>query len=80
MSAFTVSAERVRLLRAVRRKAGPLSSLAHGLKRDTRAVSRDVSLLESFGLLGTRYETNPGHGRCKVVEPKADSYRLVANL
>src|ERR1035438_5180824 len=51
-----LSAERVRLLRVAREKAVPVSDLANGLQRDTRAVSRDVDLLESFGLLRTRYE------------------------
>jgi hypothetical protein len=45
-----------------------------------RAVSRDVALLERAGLLRTRYESNPGHGRLKIVEPVAQEYKLVANL
>jgi predicted transcriptional regulator len=75
-----LSSERVRLLRQV--KAAPLqvSVLATGLKRDVRAVSRDVSLLEKAGLLRTRYEANPGHGRLKMVEPVAREFRLVACL
>ena len=75
-----LSVERVRLLRSVTSKASPVSRLATGLKRDLRAVNRDVSLLESFGLLSTRYEKNPGHGRQKIVESKAGSYQLVANI
>jgi len=75
-----LSAERVRLLRTVTARPSPVSRLAYGLKRDLRAVSRDVSLLESFGLLSTRYEKNPGHGRQKIVEPRAGRYQLVANL
>ena len=50
------------------------------MKRDVRAVSRDVSLLERAGLLRTRYEVNPGHGRMKIVEPIAQEYKLVASL
>jgi predicted transcriptional regulator len=50
------------------------------LKRNVRAVSRDVSLLERAGLLRTSYQTNPGHGRKKVVEPVTQEYKLVANL
>ena len=46
----------------------------------TRAVSRDVDLLESFGLLRTRYEKNPGHGRRRIVEPCAANYKLVAAI
>lgn len=75
-----LTSERVRLLRMV--KEGPLrvSALATGLRRHVRAVSRDVSLLERAGLLRTRYEANPGHGRLKVVEPVAREYKLVASL
>lgn len=75
-----LSAERVRLLRVAREKAVPVSDLASGLKRDTRAVSRDVDLLESFGLLRTRYEKNPGHGRRRIVEPCAANYQLLAAI
>ena len=72
-----LSAERIRLLRAARERTTPVSELAAGLKRDIRAVGRDVDLLERFGLLQTRYETNPGHGKRKVVE-SAMKYRLEA--
>jgi predicted transcriptional regulator len=75
-----LSVERVRLLRVAREKAVPVSDLANGLKRDTRAVSRDVDLLESFGLLRTRYQKNPGHGRRRIVEPCAANYRLLAAI
>jgi predicted transcriptional regulator len=75
-----LSAERVRVLRAVRAKATPVSELAVALKRDRKAVRRDVSLLESFGLVRTREEPNPGHGRRIVVEPLAAKYQLVASI
>ena len=75
-----LSAERVRLLRVAREGATPIADLASGLERDTRAVSRDVDLLESFGLLRTRYETNPGHGRRRIVEPRAARYQLMATV
>jgi len=44
-----LSAQRIRLLRVARKKATPVSELAVRLKRDTRAVGRDVDLLERFG-------------------------------
>jgi predicted transcriptional regulator len=72
--------ERVRLLRRVKTCSQQLNALAISLKRDVRAVSRDVSLLERAGLLRTSYESNPGHGRKKVVESVAQEYKLVANL
>lgn len=55
-----LSAQRIRLRRVARKKETPVSDLAVDLKRDTRAVGRDVDLLERFGLLRTRYEKNPG--------------------
>jgi predicted transcriptional regulator len=75
-----LSAGRVRVLRAVRAKAAPVSELAAALRRDRKAVRRDVSLLESFGLVSTRQEPNPGHGLRRVVEPCAAKYQLVATI
>ncbi|HKD13799.1 MAG TPA: MarR family transcriptional regulator [Candidatus Angelobacter sp.] len=75
-----LSAERIRLLRKAREKATAVSDLAADLKRDTRAVGRDVDLLERFGLLRTRFETNPGHGRRRIVEPCGATYRLEATI
>jgi predicted transcriptional regulator len=75
-----LSAERVRLLAVAKKRPLSVSELATGLKRDTRAVSRDIDLLESFGVLRTRYETNPGHGKRRIVEPRASRYKLVANI
>ena len=75
-----LSAERVRVLRAVRTKPVPVSELAVTLRRDRKAVRRDVSLLESFGLVSTRAELNPGHGRRRVIVPRAAKYQLVATI
>ncbi len=72
--------ERVRLLRRAKAGSLPISDLAFGLKRDVRAVSRDVVLLEKAGLVRTSYRANPGHGRLKIVEPVALEYRLTASL
>src|SRR3954452_6576687 len=75
-----LTAERVRLLRKAKAGALPISDLASSLKRDIRAVSRDVVRLERAGLLRTTYRVNPGHGRYKVVEPVAREYSLAANI
>lgn len=75
-----LSSERVRLLRKILEKPESISRLAIILKRAPRAVSRDVGILEDFGLLSTHFEKNPGHGRRKVVEPRADHFQLVADL
>jgi predicted transcriptional regulator len=74
-----LSAERLRLLRASK-IATPVSVLAGTLKRNARAVSRDIDLLESFGLLRTRYVPNPGHGRRRIVESSAKRYQLIASI
>jgi predicted transcriptional regulator len=75
-----LTSERVRLLRRAKGGSLPISDLADGLKRDVRAVSRDVAVLEKAGLLRTCYRANPGHGRFKIVEALARGYRLTATL
>ena len=74
-----LSTQRIRLLRVARKRATAVSE-AVGLKRDTRAVGRDVDLLERFGLLRTRYEKNPGHGKRRIVESRAAKYQLIATI
>ena len=76
-----ISPERLRVLYTIRKKTKPtISRLAVILKRDRRAVSRDVKLLEGLGLLRTRNEVNPGHGAMTVVEPLAEKYHLEATV
>ena len=75
-----LTAQRVRVLDAVRRKPAPVSELAAILKRDRTAVRRDVRILTTFGLVNTREETNPGHGRRKIVGPLASKCELVTTI
>ena len=75
-----LSEQRIRVLRSVRTKPSPVSDLAITLKRDRKAVSRDVKILESFGLVRTHAQPNPGHGLMKIVEPLAARYQLVATI
>lgn len=75
-----LTVQRVRVLRAVRKKPAPVSDLALVLKRDRTAVKRDVKILASLGLVKTHEEKNPGHGRRKIVEPLAAKYELVATI
>jgi predicted transcriptional regulator len=56
-----LSAERLRVLRASKR-ATPVSVLADALKRNARAVSRDINLLESFGLCAHAMSPIPDMG------------------
>jgi predicted transcriptional regulator len=75
-----LAVERRRVLHTIRKKKTTISGLAMILKRDRKAVSRDVKLLESFGLLKTHHESNPGHGVNTVVEPLAEKYHLIATV
>jgi predicted transcriptional regulator len=73
--------QRTRLIKFVKQSKGtPVAHLAAQLKRPRRAVDRDVSLLESTGLVRTSFRTNPGHGRIKIVEPVAHKYQLTTTL
>ncbi len=75
-----LTAQRVRVIHAVRMKPAPVTELAIVLKRDRTAVKRDVKILRSFGLVRIHEETNPGHGRRKIVQPLASRYELVATI
>lgn len=75
-----LSAERVRVIHALREKPAPVSELAATLRRDRKSVKRDVTLLESFGLVNAREEINPGHGRRRIIETLAAKYQLVATI
>jgi len=75
-----LSAQRIRVLLTVRSQPRAVSDLANVLGRDRKAVSRDVKVLESFGLVRTHEQPNPGHGLMRVVEPLAQQYQLVATI
>lgn len=75
-----LTAERLRLFQEVKTKASSISALAVALKRDPKSVRRDVVKLARAGVVRTREEINPGHGRVKIVEPVAREYRLTALL
>jgi len=73
-----LTAERLRLVQKVRTKSVSISALAAALKRDPKSVRRDVLKLERAGVVRTRDQVNPGHGRVKIVEPVARECRLMA--
>jgi len=78
-----LSVERMRVIKTLQKHhttKPTVSRLAVMLKRDRKAVSRDVKVLESFGLLKIREQLNPGHGRMKVIEPLAAQYYLTATI
>ena len=73
-----LTAERLRLLQKVRTKSLSVSALAASLRRDPKSVRRDVAKLERAGVVRTREQVNPGHGRAKIVEPVARECQLTA--
>ncbi len=75
-----LTVERVRLCEVARTQPFSISGLATALKRDPKSVRRDVLKLERVGVLRTREEINPGHGRVRIVEPVAKSFELRARF
>jgi predicted transcriptional regulator len=77
MEMFEVlTAQRLRLIEATRIKPYSITALAQKLKRDPRSVRRDVAKLEQYGVIRTREEINPGHGRVKIVEASSGKFIL----
>lgn len=72
--------KRVLLLKQVRERPASISDLAKTLKRDRSAVTRDVQILERFGVLQVTEKPLPGHGRHKWVTPVAHHIQLTASL
>jgi predicted transcriptional regulator len=72
--------KRVLLLKQLKEAPTSISMLATKLKRDRSAVSRDVQLLERFGVIQVTERPLPGHGRQKWVTPLAREIRLTAVL
>ena len=75
-----LSAERIRLVQKVRTNSSSISALAAALGRDPKSVRRDVLKLQRAGVVRTREQINPGHGRVKLVEPVARECQLTAVL
>jgi predicted transcriptional regulator len=75
-----LTAQRLRLVQKVKTKSSSITALAASLGRDPKSVRRDVQKLERAGVVRTREQINPGHGRAKIVEPVAREYRLTAVL
>ncbi len=71
---------RLLLLRELRETPSSISDLAKKLKRDRSAVTRDVQVLERFGVLQVTEKPLPGHGRQKWITPVARDIRLTAQL
>jgi predicted transcriptional regulator len=74
--ATAITPERIRVCYSVRQKPLSVSELATKLRRDRKAVSRDVTVLEDLGLVKTHLQSNPGHGRVRIVEAAAKKFDL----
>lgn len=72
--------KRVTLLKQVKETPGSITLLASRLGRDRSAVTRDVQLLERFGVIQVTQKTLPGHGRQKWISPVARAIQLTAEL
>ena len=72
--------KRVLLLKQVKEKPASISDLAKKLKRDRSAVTRDVQILERFGVLRVTEKPLPGHGKQKWITPVAHEIQLIAQL
>ncbi len=75
-----LTAERIRLCQAVRKKRLSVSALAEELGRNRGSVTRDVNKLRQFGLIRLRDEVNPGHGKVRIVEPVAHTIEMRTTL
>jgi predicted transcriptional regulator len=72
--------KRVLLLRQINQTPTSISLLAKKLKRDRSAVTRDVQVLERFGVIQVTGRPLPGHGRQKWITPLAGEIHLTAVL
>ena len=72
--------QRVRLLKIVMKGERLLADLAMAVDRDRSAVRRDVSALESLGLVVVEATPNPGHGLRTIVRPVAARFEIIGEL
>ena len=72
--------QRVLLLKQVKETPASISVLAKTLKRDRSAVTRDIQILERFGVVQVTERPLPGHGKQKWITPLAGEIRLTAVL
>jgi predicted transcriptional regulator len=72
--------KRVLLLKQVKETPSSIGALARKLKRDRSAVSRDVQVLERFGVIQVTEKPLPGHGKQKWIAPLAGEIHLTAVL
>ena len=72
--------KRVLLLKQIKETPTSITLLAKKLNRDRSAVTRDIQVLERFGVIQVTEKPLPGHGRQKWITPLADEIQLTAVL
>jgi len=75
-----LTGKRVLLLRQVKETPASITTLAKKLKRDRSAVTRDIQVLERFGIVQVSEKALPGHGTQKWITPLAREIQLTAQL
>ena len=75
-----LSKEKINLINNIRLHPDSITNIAKVAHRSRSAVCRDINELERFGLVKTREEINPGHGRHKIVALVAQKLKLEAYL
>jgi len=78
---FTVLSEgRRRLMLEVMQAPRTIGELSTRLHRNRSAITKDVQLLETLGLVVSERRANPGHGIQKLVKSIAPKIEMVATL
>lgn len=78
---FTVLSEaRRHLMLEIMQQPQTISELSVRLQRNRSSVTKDVNLLEKFGLVVSQRQANPGHGIQKFVRSIAPKIEMVATL
>ena len=77
---YVLTQKRVLLLKQLTETPTSITDLAKKLNRDRSAVTRDVQILERFGVLLVAEKPLPGHGKQKWIMPVARNIRLIAQI
>ncbi len=75
-----LSGARRRLMQEVLHEPKTINELSQRLHRNRSSITKDVGLLEKFGLIVSQRRANPGHGIEKLVRSIAPKIEMVATL
>lgn len=73
-----LSAAKIQLINCIRNHPDSVTNIAKTIGRNRASVYRDIHEMETYGLVKTHEEINPGHGRHKIVELMAPALKLEA--